>query len=163
VAGCSCSHNLDLVHADLCGQIKLKTLGGKSYFQFIVDDYSRYMWVEFLATKDEAFKCFKKVKALAETESSTKLRAFWSDHGGQFNSIEFQEFCDEQGIKHFTTTSYTPQQNGVVERRNHIVVEMVSCLLKSKSMPGEFWGEAVVTAVHLLNRAPTRCLKGTTS
>jgi hypothetical protein len=67
------------------------------------------MWVEFLARKDEAFKCFKKVKALAKTESSTKLRAFWPNRGGEFNCIEFQEFCDEQGIKHFTTTPYTPQ------------------------------------------------------
>jgi transposase InsO family protein len=73
------------------------------------------MWVEFLATKDEAFRCLKKVKPLAETESSTKLRAFRSDRGGEFNSIEFQEFCDEQGIRHFTTTPYMLQQNGVAE------------------------------------------------
>ena len=120
------------------------------------------MWVEFLTTKDEAFKCFKKVKVLAETKGRCRLRAFRSDRGGEFNSIEFKEYCDENGVKHFTTTPYTPQQNGVVERRNRTVVEMARCLLKSKKVPGEFWGEAVRTAVYLLNRAPTRSLQGRT-
>ena len=149
---------LDLVHADLYGQIRPKTPGGKSYFMLIVDDFSRFMWVELLTTKDEAFKCFKRVKALAETERVLKLRAFRSDRGGEFNSIEFKEYCDEHGIKHFTTAPYTPQQNGVVERRNRMVAEMARCLLKSKGMPAEFWGEVASTAVYLLNRAPTKSL-----
>ena len=153
---------LDLVHADLCGQIRPKTPGGKNYFLLIVDDCSRYMWIELLATKDEAFRCFKRVKALAETERGGKLRAFRSDRGGELNFLEFREYCDEHGIKHFTTTPYTPQQNGVVERRNRTVVEMARCLLKSKGVPGEFWGEAVTTAVYLLNRAPTKSLQGRT-
>ena len=102
------SKPLDLVHADLCGQIRPKTLGGKNYFPLIVDDYSRYMWVELLTTKDEAFKCFKRVKALEETERGGKLRAFRSDRGGEFNSIEFKEYYDEHGVKHYTTTPYTP-------------------------------------------------------
>lgn len=162
VANYRANSPLDLIHADLCGQIKPKTLGGKSYFLLLVDDYSRYMWVEFLTTKDEAFKCFKKVKVLAETEGRCRLRAFRSDRDGEFNSIEFKEYCDENGVKHFTTTPYTPQQNGVVECRNHTVVEMARCLMKSKKVPGEFWGEAVRTAVYLLNRAPTRSLQGRT-
>jgi hypothetical protein len=67
------SNPLDQFHTDLCGQIRPATLGGKSYFLLVVDDNSCYMWVEFLATKDEALKCFKRVKALAETESGGKL------------------------------------------------------------------------------------------
>jgi len=145
--------------ADLRGQIRSITPGGKSYFLLIVDDYSRFMWVELLETKDEAFRCFKRVKTLAETERSCKLRAFHSGRGGEFNSIEFREYCDEQGMKHFTTKPYTPQQNGVVERRNRTAVEMARCLLKSKGVPEEFWGEAVSTAVYLLNRAPTKSLQ----
>jgi hypothetical protein len=153
---------LDLFHIDLCGQIRSKTPGGKSYFLLIVDAHSRYMWVEFLTIKDEAFKCFKRVKALAETEHGGKLHAFRSDRGGEFNSNQFKEYCDENGIKHFTTMQDTPQQNGIVERRNRTLVEMARCLLKSKSVSGEFWGEAVYTIVYLLNRAPTRSLQGRT-
>jgi hypothetical protein len=55
-----------------------------------------------------------------------------------------------------------PQQNGVVERRNRTVVEMARCLLKSKNMPREFWGEAISTAVYILDRAPTKSLQGKT-
>ena len=114
VASYRADKQLDLFHVDLCGQIRPKTPGGKSFFLLMVDDYSRYMWIELLATKDEAFRCFKRVKALAETERGGKLRAFRSDRGGEFNSIKFREYCDEHGVKHFTTTPYTPQQNGVV-------------------------------------------------
>jgi hypothetical protein len=162
VANYRAKKGLELVHVDLCGQIRPKTHSGKSYFLLTVDDFSRFMWVELLSTKDEAFKCFKRVKALAETERNLKLRVFRSDHGGEFNSIEFKEYCDKHGIKHFTTAQYTPQQNGVVERRNRTVVEMARCLLKSKGLPAEFWGEAVSTAVYLLNRALTKSLQGRT-
>lgn len=71
-------------------------------------------------------------------------------------------FCGDHGIKHNTTAPYTPQQNGVVERRNQTVVEMVRCLLKSMKVPPRFWGEAVRTAVHILNRSPTKSLRGQT-
>jgi IS30 family transposase len=162
VASYRANKALDLVHTDLCGQIRPKIAGGKSYFLLVVDDYSRYMWLELLTSKDDAYKCFRKIKALAETESGVRLKAFRSDRGGEFNSLEFKEYYDEQGVKHFTMAPYTPQQNGVVERRNRTVVEMARCLLKSKGLPTEFWGEAVSIAVYLLNRAPTKSLQGKT-
>jgi hypothetical protein len=109
VANYRAKKGLDLIHADLYGQIKPTTPGGKSYFLLIVDDFSRFMWVELLTTKDEAFKCLKWVKALAETERGLKLHAFRSDRGGEINSVVFKEYCDEHGIKHFTTTPYTLQ------------------------------------------------------
>jgi hypothetical protein len=153
---------LDLVHIDLCGQIRPSTPGGKNYFLLVVDDFSRYMWLELLVTKAEAFECFKRVKAMAEVESGCRLRAFRSDRRGEFNSIQFTEFCNEKGLKHFTTAPYSPQQNVVVERRNQTIVEMARCMLKSKKIPSEFWGEAVHTVVYLLNRDPTRSLEGMT-
>jgi hypothetical protein len=91
-----------------------------------------------------------------------KLKALRTDRGGEFNSTEFTEYCEKQGIKHFRTAPYTPQQNGVVERRNQTVVAMARSLLKSMGMPAKFWGEAVSTAVYLLNRAPTKSVKGQT-
>ncbi|CAH9146107.1 unnamed protein product [Cuscuta epithymum] len=153
---------LELVHCDLCGPITPSTAGGKRYFLLVVDDYSRFMWVELLATKDEALRCFKKIKAVAEAGRECKLRAFRSDRGGEFNSCEFAEFCNQNGIKHNTTAGYSPQQNGVVERRNQMVVEMARCLMKTMAVPGIFWGEAVKTAVYILNRVPTRSLVGVT-
>ena len=153
---------LELVHGDLCGPISPATPGGKLYFLLIVDDFSRYMWLDLLKSKDEAFASFKKIVAAAESESGKRLKAFRTDRGGEFNSGVFTVYCNEHGIKHNTTAPWTPQQNGVVERRNQSVVEMARCLLKSMKVPGRFWGEAVMVAVYLLNRAPTKSLNGKT-
>jgi hypothetical protein len=150
------STRLELVHADLCGQVSPPTRGGKSFFLLIVDDHNRYMWIDLMATKDQALMYFKKFRAAVELESGNRLKAFRSDRGGEFNSGAFSSFCHEHGIKRNTTTPYTPQQNGVVERRNQTVVEMAWCLLKSMHVPAQFWGEAVQVAVYLLT--PTKCL-----
>jgi len=72
---------LQLVHADLCGHITPKTPGGCSYFLLVVDDHSRYMWVEVLKSKDQALDCFKKIVKRAEVESDNKLKALRSDRG----------------------------------------------------------------------------------
>lgn len=80
------SAGLDLVHGDLCGQITPPTPGGKSYFLLLVDDHSRHMWLELLASKDEALSYFKKFKVAAEVESGRRLREFRTDRGGEFNS-----------------------------------------------------------------------------
>jgi len=102
------SGGLDLVHGDLCGPITPPTPGGKLYFLLIVDDHSRYMWLELLATKDEALSSFKKIKVGAEVESGHRLKAFRTDRGGEFNSGMFVAYCNEQGIKRNTTTPYSP-------------------------------------------------------
>ena len=87
----------------------LPTLGGKAYFLLVVDDHSRYMWIELLRSKDEVLAYLKKIKARAETELEGKLKAVRTDRGGEFNSSQFIVFCTEFGIKHYTTTPYTPQ------------------------------------------------------
>ena len=153
---------LELVHADLCGQISPVTPGGCSYFLLVVDDFSRYMWVELLKTKDQALVSFKKIKMRAEVDHGGRMKALRTDRGGEFISNLFSVFCSETGIKHYTTTPYSPQQNGVVERRNQTVVEMARCMMKSMSVPSRFWGEAVATAVYILNRSPTKSLQNKT-
>ena len=85
-----------------------------------------------------------------------------TDQGGEFNSSIFSDFCTEEGIRRQLTTSYTPQHIGMVEIRNRTILDMVRSLLKVKNLPHCFWGEAVNTAVYLLNRAPTKILEGKT-
>ena len=82
VATYQAEKGLELVHTDLCGPITPTTPGGSKYFLLVVDDYSRYMWLELLKSKDEAFDCFRKVQIMAEAEGKCKLRAFCSDRGG---------------------------------------------------------------------------------
>jgi hypothetical protein len=153
---------LELVHGDLCGPISPATSAGNRYFLLLVDDYSRFMWIKLLHTKDEAADAIRKFKASAEVESRHTLRVFRTDRGGEFTASEFMDWCTDRGIKRHLTAPYSPQQNGVVERRNQTVVGMARCMLKGTSMPARFWGEAVTTAVFVLNRSFTRSVEGRT-
>ncbi|CAH9140422.1 unnamed protein product [Cuscuta epithymum] len=153
---------LELVHGDLCGPITPPTPGGNRYFMLLVDDYSRFMWIYLLKSKDEAFGAFKTFKRLAENEVEKKLKCFRTDRGGEFTSFEFKKFCEDEGVVRHLTAPYSPQQNGVVERRNQTVLEMTRSIMKSKNVPAKFWGEAVKTSVYILNRAPTRSVEGMT-
>ena len=97
-----------------------------------------------------------------ESEAGCKLRTLQTDRGGEFTSGSFTAHCAEMGVERHLTTPYSPQQNGVVERRNQTIVGMARSLLKAKKIPGEFWGEAVSTAVFILNRSPTKSVDGKT-
>jgi transposase InsO family protein len=98
------------------------------------------------------------LSSIRQTENLTecKIKTLRSDRGGEFLSNIFAGVCEEAGIRRQLTAPYSPQQNGVVERRNRTVVEMARSMLKSMEVPGKFWGEAVRHAVYLLNRLPTK-------
>ena len=121
-----------------------------------VDEFSRFMWVFMLKNKDETLLVFKKFKISVKVEKGKKIKSFRTDRGGEFVSTIFKDYCENEGIKRLLTAPFSPQQNGVVERRNRTVVEMARCMLKSKEMPAKFWGEAIKTAVYILNRSPTK-------
>ena len=118
------------------------------------------MWVAMIKNKSEAFQAIVKFKYLAE--KGMKIGCLRTDQGGEFTSSIFLKFCSEHDIKRQLLAPYSPQQNGVVERRNRVVVNMVRSMLKDKNLPHELWGEAVNTSLHVLNRAPTRSLDGAT-
>nr|XP_009757763.1 PREDICTED: uncharacterized protein LOC104210538 [Nicotiana sylvestris] len=99
---------------------------------------------------------------LVEKESGYEIKALRSDRGGEFTSNEFNDFCQLHGIRRPLTVPYSSQQNGVAERKNQTILNMARCMLKAKSMPKEFWAEAVSYAVYLNNRSPTRNVKDQT-
>jgi transposase InsO family protein len=138
---------LQLLHGDICGPITPPTPSGNRYFLLLVDDYSRYMWICLLPTKDAAADAIKRVQAAAERKSGKKVKALRTDRGGEFAAADFIEYCAELGVHRQLTAPYSPQQNGVVERRNQTVVGTARSMMKAKELPGEFWGEAVTTAV----------------
>ncbi|WVZ61704.1 hypothetical protein U9M48_011534 [Paspalum notatum var. saurae] len=148
--------SIGLLHGDLCGPITPATLSGNRYFLLLINDYSRFMWAALLGSKDLAQDAIKRIQAAAERKSGRKLLALCTDRGGEFTSTQFTEYCAELGVGRQLTAPYTPQQNGVVERRNQTLVGMVRCMLKAKGLPGMFWGEAITTAVYILNRTTTK-------
>lgn len=106
----------------------------------------------------KCIKPFVKFKAEAENMCGERIKKLRTDRGGEFLSKALSRVCEEAGIIRHLTAPYSPQQNGVVERRNRTVMSMTRSLLKSMSVPGRFWGEAVRHLVYLLNRLPTKSM-----
>ncbi|CAL8990056.1 unnamed protein product [Prunus brigantina] len=153
---------LELIHMDLCGPMQNESLAGNKYFMLLIDDFIRMTWVYFLRYKSDALNCFRKFKSMVELQSGYKVKCVRSDRGGEFTSSEFNKLCEDAGIQRQFTMAYTPQQNGVVERKNRTVVEMAKAMLHEKGLPYYLWVEAVHTAVYLLNRCPTKALRDKT-
>lgn len=101
----------------------------------------------FLKNKRDAFIQFKVFEAMVEKYCGHPIILLRSDRGGEFCSHEFTTFCEQSGIKRELTVPYTPQHNGVVERKNRTVMNLVRSMLHEKEMPSVFWAEAVSTAV----------------
>ena len=152
----STSRPLELFHMDLFGPSRTTSLGGKSYAFVIVDDFSRYTWVLFLAHKNDVFHEFSKLCRKIQNEKGFTISCIRSDHGREFENVEFESFCDEQGIEHTFSAPRTPQQNGVVERKNRTLQEMARTILHENNVPNYFWAEAVNTSCYILNRVLIR-------
>ena len=117
------SKPLELIHTDVCGPIDPFSLGKNRYFLLFIDDFSRKTWVYFLKQKSKVYNVFKKFKALVEKQSGYDIKAMRSDRGGEFTSNEFNEFCEENRIRRPLTLPYSPQQNGVAERKNRSILK----------------------------------------
>lgn len=156
------TERLQLVHADLCGPITPASNSHKRYLLCLIDDFSRKAWIYFLAEKTEVFYLFKCFKMLVEKETGIPIKCLRTDRGGEFNSTEFNDFCKQHGVKRQLTAAYTPQQNGVAERKNRTVMNLVRAILSERQVPKSFWPEAVRWTSHVLNRSPTIAVKDMT-
>lgn len=153
---------LEIVHTDIAGPFDIASLGGNRYYLTFIDDFSRKSWVYILKEKSETLDKFKKFKAMAEKQSGHYLKILRSDRGGEYTSNIFKSFYRTHGINHQLTTAYTPQQNGVAERKNHTILDMERSMVKAKHMPRSFWAEAVLCVVYFLNRRPTKSVRNKT-
>ncbi|GAA0163301.1 hypothetical protein LIER_19200 [Lithospermum erythrorhizon] len=153
---------LELIHSDICGPISPTSNSGKRYFLSFIDDFSRKAWIYLLMNKSDALDCFKKFHCMVEKERNASLKCLRTDRGGEYTSSAFNEYCRNKGIKRQLTNAYTPQQNGVAERKNRIVMNMVRSMLSAKKMPKAFWTEAVLWTFHILNKCPTLAVKNAT-
>lgn len=120
---------LRLVHSDLSGMMPMNSLGRYLYYLTSTYDYSRKTWIYFLKKKDEVFSWFRHFKALIENQTEKNIKISRTDNGTEYESNEFHDFLKEAGIKRETTTPYTPEHNGVTERKNCTIVEVVHAML----------------------------------
>ena len=138
----STSMSLQLLHLDLFGPTQVKCMGGMSYCFVIVDDYSRFTCVFFLTHKHITLDVFKRFCKRVEKQKSLSIVCVRSDHKGEFENTLFQEFCETLGYTHNLSSPRTPQQNGVVEHKNHTLQEMARTMIQDYGLPLYFWAEA---------------------
>ncbi|CAJ2639186.1 unnamed protein product [Trifolium pratense] len=150
----------DLVHSDVWGPSPALTKGGSRYYVSFIDDYTRYCWVYLMKNRSEFFDIYHMFRAMVKTQHNAVIKCFRCDQGGEYTSNKFSELLAYDGTIHQTSCTDTPQQNGVAERKHRHIVETARSLLLSASVPTEFWGEAIRTAVHAINRIPSSVTSG---
>lgn len=115
-------------------------------------------WLYLMKNKHDVLPLSRTFHKMIKTQFSADVKILRSDNGGEYVNREFQAYCQLHGIKHESTCPYTPQQNGVAERRNCHILETTRALLDASHASKQYWVDAVVTAIYLLNRMPSRIL-----
>nr|GEZ72457.1 retrovirus-related Pol polyprotein from transposon TNT 1-94 [Tanacetum cinerariifolium] len=144
---------LYLLHVDFCGPMRVQSINGKRYVLVVVDDYSRYTWVFFLHSKDEAFKVIISFIKKSQVNLQLQGQRVRTDNGTEFKNKTLAKFFDEVGITQQFSVARTPQQNGVVERRNQTLVKAARTMLTFKNLPLFLWVEAIATACFTHNHS----------
>ncbi|KAG9439560.1 hypothetical protein H6P81_019725 [Aristolochia fimbriata] len=144
-----------------CMEVQTESIAGKKYVMVCVDDFTRFTWVEFLREKSEAFKLFVNLCKQLMTEKGVtigRVVRIRSDHGNEFENQDFANFCESKGISHEFSAPKTPQQNGIVERKNKTLQEMARTMINEKELPHKLWAKAVNTTCYVSNRVHLRYL-----
>jgi transposase InsO family protein len=147
----------------LCSPLSSPSFYGCNYFLTLIDDFSRRTWVYFLKLKSEVFDKFLAYKALVEKQSGHQIQRLRTDNGGKYVNNNFTSYYTTQGIQMQHIVPYTPQQNGVDERKNRTLKKMANCMIQSKGLSLKYWAEAINCANYIVNHTPTKALKNITS
>ncbi|GJT55419.1 retrovirus-related pol polyprotein from transposon TNT 1-94 [Tanacetum coccineum] len=145
-----------LLHMDLCEPMRVASVNGKKYILVIVDDYSRFTWVKCLRSKDEAPDFIIKFLKMIQVRLKVPIQRIRTDNGTEFVNQILREYYEKVDISHETFVARSPQQNGVVERRNRKLIEAAHTMLIYAKAPLFLWAEAVATACYTQNRSIIR-------
>jgi len=155
------SKPLEMIHSDVW-TTKTKSIGGCKYYVSFIDDRTRKLWVYFTEHKGEVFQHFLNFKSMVEKEKGVSIKCLRSDGGGEYFSNEFSEYLKEHGIQRKYSCSYSPQQNGVAERKNMHIAEITRAMLNEKNLPKYFWAKTVATVVYIMKQTPIMIVHGMT-
>lgn len=148
----------ELLHTDVAGPANIKGINEELYYQVIVDDYSHFVVVYLLKSKDEATHNLIKYIKNIENQQNTKVKRIRCDNGGEFKNKVIESFCMEKGINIEYTHPYSPQQNGVSERMNRTLYNKARTQMLETNLPKYLWGEAIVSSAYQLNRCPSSAI-----
>ena len=154
-------HCFDLVHTDVCGPITPTTFSGFRYFVTFIDDYSRYCTVYLIKSKDEVISKIFQFWNYVKNQTGSFPKIIRSDRGGEYTSLKLKNFFETCGTEIQYTVPYCPQQNGVAERKNRTLIEMVKCMLIDSGLEKCLWGEALIMSNFLQNNIYNRSIDTT--
>jgi len=152
---------LDCIVSDICGPMPVTSLGGARYFATFIDVHSKYSAVYFLKTKDEVESKVIEHLELLSNKFRKNVKSFRTDRGTEYMSNKVQSYLRSKGISYQCTVAYSPQQNGIAERKNRTLVESCRAMLSESGMPKEYWAEAVMNANYTFNRIMSKRMKKT--
>jgi transposase InsO family protein len=152
---------LGLVHSDVCGPMSISARDGSRYFVTFTDDFSRYGYIYLMRHKSESFEKFKEFKVEVENQLGKKIKVFRTDRDGEYLSGEFRGYLKAHEIVPQLTPPGTPQWNGVPERRNMTLLDMVRSTMSKAELSRSFWGFTLETAAFMLNRVPSKSVEKT--
>jgi transposase InsO family protein len=147
----STSKAFELLHMDLFGPTTYTCIGGNKYGFVIVIDFTRYTWVVFLVDKSDVFATFKTFIKRIHNEFEITIKKMRSDNCSEFKNTRIDELCDEFGIKQQFSAKYTPQSNGLVERKNRTLIDMARSMLSEYNVSHSFWAEAINMTCYYSN------------
>nr|GEZ47200.1 hypothetical protein [Tanacetum cinerariifolium] len=133
----SSKRQLQLLHMDLCGPMRVTSINGKRYVLVIVDDYSRYTWTYFLRSKDETPEVLIDFLKLVQRGLQAQVGVVRTDKGTEFLNQTLHAYFATEGIQHQTSVARTPKQNDVVERRNRTLIEAARTMLSAAKEKGD--------------------------
>ncbi|GKC11804.1 retrovirus-related pol polyprotein from transposon TNT 1-94 [Tanacetum coccineum] len=139
---------LHLLHMDLFGPVTPRSINHEKYTLVIVDEYSRYTWVYFLKKKSQAPETIMSFIKRVENQNDIKVKQLRTDNGTEFRNSTLVNFCDEKGISQNFSSPYTPEQNGVAERKNRTLIEAARIMLSGSVFSKQYWTEAVAIYIH---------------
>lgn len=149
----------ELLHVDIWGPYKELSLSGARYMLTLVDDFSRATWTFLMRAKSQTVTLLETFFKYVNTHFKTVVKTVRSDNGLEFLSIKCQELFAKNGVVHQKSCVYTPQQNGLVERKHRHLAQVARALLFNSGCSTRFWGEAMLSASFLINKLPTHSLQ----
>jgi hypothetical protein len=148
----------EYTHTDVWGPARFAATNGARYYMTFIDDYSRHCTIKLLTKKSEAFEMVKGYLAFIERHLGFLPKAIRADNGGEYVNNDLKSWLNQRGILLDPTAPYSPQQNGIAERYNRTLADLIRAMLCAKKLPKILWGVAALHAGYLRNRADTRSL-----
>jgi transposase InsO family protein len=142
---------LKMLHMNLFGSIAYISIDSNKYGLVIIDDYFHFTWMFFLQDKSKTQEVLKKFFKRVQNKFDAKVKRIRSDNDIEFKNTQVKDYLDEEGIKNEFLAPYTPQQNGVAERKNRTLIEMARTMIDEYKTSDRFWAEAVNTTCHATN------------